>query len=54
MQGTMISLGGSYKADMWGVSGRLGVHAWNLNYHQKLDEHFTLLTSLDGNLMQVV
>lgn len=50
----MISLGGFYKAKMWSLSGRLGIHSWNLNYEQKLDKHFTLMTSLDGNLMQVM
>lgn len=53
MQGAMISMGGYYKADMWEASARLGLHTWNINYHQKLDNNFMLMASLDGSLMQV-
>ena len=53
MQGTMISVGGYYKAAMWEASAKLGIHAWSVNYHQKLDNNFTLMASLEGNLMQV-
>ena len=53
MQGAMISVGGYYRAQMWEASARLGLHSWNINYHQKLDDNFLLLASVDGNLMQV-
>ena len=53
MEGTMISVGGYYKAPMWEFAAKVGIHAWNMNYHQKLDDKFTLVANLEGNLMQV-
>ncbi len=51
-QTALLSLGGQYRGSDWEASARVGLHSWQLTYHQRLKD-LVLMAECEGSLMQV-